>query len=133
VEADPTKRNALLLEAFRYYAAAAERAYDVDWPDEAWRQWRYRRATLVRLLAREGVMQQVADAYTKVLDKWTPHPPTMWPTIKTILHLQNGNVQPRRMFRSHAREKSSPRVLHHKSRLRASQDESPHFLIGNML
>jgi hypothetical protein len=28
--------------------------------------WRYRRATLARLLAREGMTQQVADAYTAV-------------------------------------------------------------------
>ena len=30
------------------------------------RHWRYRRATLARLLAREGMMQQVADAYGSV-------------------------------------------------------------------
>jgi WD40 repeat protein/TPR repeat protein len=66
VENDPSKRNALLLQSFRYYAAAAERAYIEDWPDEAWRHWRYRRATLARLLAREGMMQQVADAYASI-------------------------------------------------------------------
>jgi hypothetical protein len=48
-----------LLSAFRFYAAAAERARDAAWPDEAWRHWRYRRATLARLLAREGMMGQV--------------------------------------------------------------------------
>jgi TPR repeat protein len=69
IETDPPKRNALLLEAFRSYAAAAERAHDQDWPDDAWRSWRYRRATLARLLAREGMMQQVAEAYTAVLGK----------------------------------------------------------------
>ena len=62
-QTDPSKRNALLLQAFRLYAAAAERAHDEDWPDDAWKHWRYRRATLARLLAREGMMQQVADAY----------------------------------------------------------------------
>jgi WD40 repeat protein/TPR repeat protein len=63
VETDPQRRSALLLQAFRFYAAASERAQDQDWPDDAWRHWRYRRATLARLLAREGAMQQVADAY----------------------------------------------------------------------
>jgi hypothetical protein len=29
----------------------------------AWRNWRYRRATLARMLARDGMMQQVAEAY----------------------------------------------------------------------
>ena len=61
--ADPSKRNAQLLAAFRLYAAAAGRAHDEDWVDDAWKQWRYRRASLARLLAQEGMMQQVADAY----------------------------------------------------------------------
>jgi len=64
---EPSMRNAELLRAFRLYAAAAERAHDEDWPDDAWRHWRYRRATLARLLAQEGMMQQVADAYSAVL------------------------------------------------------------------
>jgi WD40 repeat protein len=65
-ESDPSKRNALLLQAFRFYAAAAERTRDEDWPDDAWRHWRYRRATLARLLAQEGMMQEVAAAYERV-------------------------------------------------------------------
>ena len=52
------------IAAFKYYAAAADRARREDWPDGVWRNWRYRRATLARLLAREGMMQQVAEAYT---------------------------------------------------------------------
>jgi Tol biopolymer transport system component/TPR repeat protein len=66
-ETDPDKSGAFLLEAFRDYAAATERAHDEDWPDEVWRNWRYRRATLARILARQGMMQQVADAYAEVL------------------------------------------------------------------
>jgi len=62
-ETDPSKSNALLLHAFGFYTAAAEHAYNEDWPVDAWRHWRYRRATLARLLAREGMMQQVADVY----------------------------------------------------------------------
>jgi WD40 repeat protein len=58
------KRISYWLDSFRHYAAAAERARNEAWPDEAWRDWRYRRASLARLLAREGMMQQVADAYT---------------------------------------------------------------------
>ncbi len=49
--------------------AAAERAHDEDWPEDAWKQWRYRRATLARLLARQGMMQQVADTYAEVLSR----------------------------------------------------------------
>jgi WD40 repeat protein len=85
-ESDTTKSDARLLHAFTYYAAAAERAHDEDWPDDAWRSWRYRRATLARLLAREGMMQQVADAYRGVHKQWSPRPPTFWQTIKAKLH-----------------------------------------------
>ncbi len=68
-EGSPQKKNALLLAAFSSYAAAAARAQAEGWPDDTWRHWRYRRATLARLLAREGMMQQVADAYTSVRDQ----------------------------------------------------------------
>ena len=69
---DVSKRNAQLLQAFALYAAAAERANEEGWPDDAWKHWRYRRASLARLLAREGMMQQVADAYAAALDKGSP-------------------------------------------------------------
>ncbi len=82
---DAAKAHALLLRAFRFYAAAAERARDEDWPDEAWRHWRYRRATLARLLAREGMMTEVADAYTSVREQVTAHRPTLWGAIKAKL------------------------------------------------
>ncbi|MGO9946892.1 MAG: protein kinase domain-containing protein [Steroidobacteraceae bacterium] len=51
---DESKRNAQLLQAFSFYAEAAERAHRDDWPDDAWIHWRYRRASLARLLALEG-------------------------------------------------------------------------------
>jgi len=66
VERDPSKSNSLLLRAFSQYASASERAKRTNWPDEESRYWRYRRATLARLLAREGLMQEVADAFAKV-------------------------------------------------------------------
>jgi WD40 repeat protein len=66
-ESDAQKTAELLVHAFRDYAAAAERAHEEDWPDEVWRNWRYRRATLARLLARQGMMQRVADTYREVL------------------------------------------------------------------
>jgi WD40 repeat protein len=75
-ETSPQKRDALLLKAFASYAAAAERAQIEDWPDNAWEDWRYRRATLARLLAREGMMSQVADAYIAVRDQGLRDPPT---------------------------------------------------------
>jgi eukaryotic-like serine/threonine-protein kinase len=67
-----SKRNTQLLQAFRFYAAAAERAREEDWPDDAWNHWRYRRASLARVLAREGMMQQVADTYAAMLHTGSP-------------------------------------------------------------
>ena len=84
--ADPINGNGLLLQAFRLYAAAAARAREEDWPDNAWKHWRYRRATLARLLAREGMMQQVADAYAAMLDRATPHPPTLLERLGAEFH-----------------------------------------------
>ncbi len=69
------RRNAAWLESFKYYAAAAERARREDWPNDAWRDWRYRRASLARLLAREGMMQEVAAAYDNVRRTYAPLPP----------------------------------------------------------
>jgi TPR repeat protein len=59
-------RRTHLLRAFRYYAAAAERARREDWPNVAWKSWRYRRASLARRLAHEGLMKQVAAIYDNV-------------------------------------------------------------------
>jgi WD40 repeat protein/serine/threonine protein kinase len=86
-EPDASKRNALLLQAFSRYAVAAGRAYDEDWPDDAWKYWRYRRATLARLLAEEGMMQEVADAYIKVLEHRPPRG-TLWESFK---HMMGGS------------------------------------------
>ncbi len=69
VQTDTKSRNARLLQAFRLYAAAAEVAREEAWPEDAWKQWRYRRASLARVLAQQGMMQQVADAYGAMLDK----------------------------------------------------------------
>jgi TPR repeat protein len=81
-EEDTPNAHALLLRAFRFYAAAAERAHDEDWPDEAWRHWRYRRATLARLLAHEGMMSQVADAYTSMREQMIARKPALRDDIK---------------------------------------------------
>lgn len=69
---DAARQSALRLEAFRYYASASERARLEDWPDEAWRSWRYRRASLARLLARAGMMQDVADVYGQIQKQYSP-------------------------------------------------------------
>jgi eukaryotic-like serine/threonine-protein kinase len=74
-ETDRGKRNTLLLAAFSRYAAAAERARLENWPDDAWRYWRHRRASLARVLARAGLMQQVADAYQAVNEPAALRPP----------------------------------------------------------
>jgi TPR repeat protein len=85
-ETDRAKRNFLLLEAFRHYAAAVERAKQEDWPDDAWKSWRYRRASLARILAREGMMQEVADAYRAVMAQ-TTSTLNAWQSLKARLHL----------------------------------------------
>ena len=61
-----TLRNSHLLEAFKHYAMATERARREDWPDDAWKDWRYRRAALARLLARAGMMGEVSAAYEDI-------------------------------------------------------------------
>jgi eukaryotic-like serine/threonine-protein kinase len=84
-ETDPARRNALWLQAFTYYAAATARAHHEDWPDDTWKGWRFRRATIARLLAHEGLMQQVAYAYGKVLERPPPQH-MLWQQIKNNLH-----------------------------------------------
>jgi WD40 repeat protein/serine/threonine protein kinase len=74
-EVDVSKRNSMWLESFKYYVSASERARIENWPDEAWRNWRYRRASLARLLARSGMMREVADLYDQVHKQFAP-PPT---------------------------------------------------------
>jgi eukaryotic-like serine/threonine-protein kinase len=85
-EPDSSRSNAEFLRAFSLYAAAAEHAREEDWPDDAWSDWRFRRASLARLLAQEGMMQPVADAYAAILDKRNAHPPSLWQAIQTNLH-----------------------------------------------
>ncbi len=68
--ATPAAKRSYLMESFEYYAAAAERARNEDWPDDTWVAWRYRRASLARILEREGMMQQVGDAYADVRKKY---------------------------------------------------------------
>jgi len=64
---EPADSRAHLLTAFRYYAAAAEQARREDWPDGAWKRWRYQRASLARRLAHADMMRKVAAAYDAVL------------------------------------------------------------------
>jgi WD40 repeat protein len=61
-ETSRSRRNARLLSAFRSYAAAVKEADSEHWPSDASRVLRYRRATLARLLARDGMMQDVVKA-----------------------------------------------------------------------
>jgi len=71
-DAEAEKSAAHRLAAFEYYAAACEQARIEDWPDEAWRNWRYRRASLARMLAKQNKMEQVASAYEEVLGQHAP-------------------------------------------------------------
>jgi WD40 repeat protein/serine/threonine protein kinase len=71
---DSSKRNAQLLQAFKLYAAAAMKAHEDAWPDDAWKHWRYRRASLARVLAHEAMMRPVADTYAAVLANGSEQP-----------------------------------------------------------
>lgn len=81
-------RNKYLLQAFSYYAAAVERARVEDWPDDAWRDWRYRRASLARLLARQGLMSSVAQVYEGARARYTSAPRvSTWQRLRAWLGL----------------------------------------------
>ncbi len=67
-------RDANLLAAFRMYAIAAQKASNAEWPDDAWKHWRYRRSSLARFLAREGQMQAVAEHFGSALTEQVAAP-----------------------------------------------------------
>jgi WD40 repeat protein len=67
-----------LLTAFREYAAAAERARQEDWPDDMWRGWRLRRASLARLLGRANRVLAVAESYQQVHQRISSERLTPW-------------------------------------------------------
>jgi TPR repeat protein len=83
-ESDSQTRHALLA-AFSLYAAAAERAHYEDWPEDAWRNWRYRRATLARLLAREDRMSEVAQLYDRVHHQPVARPPMLGQRVSSFM------------------------------------------------
>jgi WD40 repeat protein/serine/threonine protein kinase len=85
-ERDDAKQKSLFLSSFRYYTAAAERARIEDWPDDAWRNWRYRRASLARLLARAGRMQDVAEAYQEVRTRYSSQSGTVSNRLESLFH-----------------------------------------------
>jgi TPR repeat protein len=82
----PLNANSTMLEAFTFYAAAAELSREEEWPDEAWKSWRFRRATLARLLANGGMMHEVADAYSAMLAKRAPRPSMWWERAEARVH-----------------------------------------------
>lgn len=85
-EANPEKKHAYMLESFGYYAAASLQAQNEDWPPSEWRNWRYHRASLARVLDRNGMMQQVADAYSAILEKGNRRPKSWWQRMAAKLH-----------------------------------------------
>ncbi|HMK86244.1 MAG TPA: protein kinase [Steroidobacteraceae bacterium] len=76
--------HARLLESYRLYAAASERARTEDWPDGVWRDWRYHRASLARILARAGMMPQVAELSEKVRRQYAPPAPRGWGRLSAL-------------------------------------------------
>jgi WD40 repeat protein/serine/threonine protein kinase/TPR repeat protein len=61
---DPARQQQQL-KAFSLYAAAVARARLQGWSDDSSRHWRYRRASLARVLAAEGLLQEVADGFKR--------------------------------------------------------------------
>jgi len=78
------ERTAHWLSAFKYYASAAERARLEDWPDSAWKEWRYRRASIARLLAREQMMEQVAEVYDAIRSQYAPRQ-NVWQRLSSFV------------------------------------------------
>ncbi|HMK87774.1 MAG TPA: protein kinase, partial [Steroidobacteraceae bacterium] len=76
-----------LLQAFTHYASAAEQARREGWPDDAWSAWRYGRASLARLLAREGRMEEVAQRYAAVRS-FVARPPSPWSRLLSRLQMR---------------------------------------------
>ena len=75
-------RNSHLLGAFEHYAAASERARLEAWPDAAWINWRYRRATIAHVLANEGMMEAVAARYEEIRRELAPRE-TAWRRLES--------------------------------------------------
>jgi tetratricopeptide (TPR) repeat protein len=69
VAPEGAQRHSHLRRALGYYTAAAECAALEDWPEAASKSWRYRRASLARLLAREGMMREVAEVYDRIVSR----------------------------------------------------------------
>jgi WD40 repeat protein/tRNA A-37 threonylcarbamoyl transferase component Bud32 len=82
------ERNAHLLDAFGYFAAATLRAESEGWSEGPFRRWRYRRASLARLLARAGMMEQVSESYESVRVRNTPPRVTVWDRLTELAGLQ---------------------------------------------
>lgn len=78
------QRKSLLLESFKYYCAAAERARTEAWPIGSWMKWRYQRASLARFLARAGMMQQVAEVYDQVQRQYGARPATLRERLSSL-------------------------------------------------
>jgi WD40 repeat protein/serine/threonine protein kinase len=83
------RRTQHLLDAFKYYAAAAERARVEDWSDEAWRNWRYRRASLARLLAADGRVQEVAQIQVAVGRQYALPATSLWTRVASYWSLEH--------------------------------------------
>jgi hypothetical protein len=79
------QKSSLLIDAFKHYAAATERARREAWPEDVWRNWRYRRASLARLLAREGRMQEVAEAHDTVIEQYADASPSIWKRLAAFV------------------------------------------------
>jgi len=64
-ELGEVNQNEALLHALQLYAAAVASSSHNDWPAVVSEHWQYRRASLARYLALQGMMQEAADAYVK--------------------------------------------------------------------
>jgi eukaryotic-like serine/threonine-protein kinase len=72
-EGSSQQEEASLLQAMRLYAMATSAAARESLPDEIWRDWRYRRAWLARLLARRGQLERVAAIHDETCCRKQQH------------------------------------------------------------
>jgi WD40 repeat protein/TPR repeat protein len=82
------RRTSHLLRALEDYTAASECARKDGWPEPLWIEWRYRRASLARILAHEQQMAQAAEAYVTGASRCPDRSPHAWDHFTSLISLR---------------------------------------------
>ncbi len=81
-------RSADLLRALTDYTIASQCARADSWPEPLWIRWRYRRAAIARLLAREHKMAEAAEAYVSGVSRCPRHSQEAWERLVSFVRAQ---------------------------------------------